>query len=194
MGWELPIAVFAVAILFAVIGAFFIRRISGGAMSARAAFLKPFKVLVAPLHIARVAAVFILVVVGIAFLLAAPYYLTISTVTGYRYSITPISGTLRYLDMVCRAEGGVVIPGGGGGVAVSNACTFYERFTLDRAVRAIEVLETPVVSYTTLLRFRPDFVLFGLVFIIAGTILTAYFLAKANTEAAKAAGVWVEKP
>jgi hypothetical protein len=194
MGWELPAAVFAIAILFALFGALFIRRVSGGAMSARAAFLKPFKILVAPLHIARVAAVFILVVVGIAFLLAAPYYLTISTVTGYRYTITPISGTLRYLDMVCRAEGGVVIPGGGGGVAVSNACTFYERFTLDRAVRAIEVLETPVVSYTTQLRFRPDFVLFGLAFIIAGTVLTAYFLSKINTEEAKAAGVWVEKP
>jgi len=194
MGWELPIAVFAIAILFAVIGAFFIRRISGGAMSARAAFVKPFKILVAPFYIARVGAVFVLVVAGIAFLLAAPYYVTFATVTGYRYTITPISGTLRYLDMVCRAEGGVVIPGGGGGVAVSNACSFYERFTLDRAVRAIEVLETPVVSYTTLLHFRSDFVLFGLVFIIVGTILTAYFLTKANTEAAKAAGVWVEKP
>jgi hypothetical protein len=77
---------------------------------------------------------------------------------------------------------------------IANACNLYERLTLDRAVRAIEVLETPVVSYTTLLRFRPDYVLFGLVFIIAGTILTAYFLTKANTEAAKAAGVWVEKP
>jgi hypothetical protein len=44
------------------------------------------------------------------------------------------------------------------------------------------------------LRFRPDYVLFGLAFIIAGTILTAYFLSKINTEEAKAAGVWVEKP
>ena len=192
MGWELPIAVFAVAILFAVFGAFFIRRISGGAMSARAAFVKPFRILVAPFYIARVGAVFVLVVAGIAFLLAAPYYVTLATVTGYRYTINPVYGTLRYLDMVCRAEGGVVLPGGS--VAVSNACTFYERFTLDRAVRAIEVLETPVVSYITELRFRPDYVLFGLVFIIAGTILTAYFLTKANTEAAKAAGVWVEKP
>jgi hypothetical protein len=194
MGWELPIAVFAIAILFAVIGAFFIKRISGGAMSARAAFLKPFKVLFAPLHIARVGAVFILVVAGIAFLLAAPYYVTFSTVTGYRYTINPVYGTLRYLDSVCVATGGYVPGGGDSSVVVANACNLYERLTLDKAVRAIEVLETPVVSYTTLLRFRPDYVLFGLVFIIAGTILTAYFLTKANTEAAKAAGVWVEKP
>jgi hypothetical protein len=194
MGWELPAAVFAIAILFALFGALFIRRVSGGAMSARAAFLKPFKILVAPLHIARVAAVFILVVVGIAFLLAAPYYLTISTVTGYRYTITPIYGTLRYLDSVCVATGGYVPGGGDSSVVVSNACSFYERLTLDRAVRAIEVMETPVVSYTTVLHFRPDFVLFGLAFIIAGTILTAYFLTKINTEEAKAAGVWVEKP
>jgi hypothetical protein len=194
LGWELPVAVFAIAVLFAVFGAFFIRRISGGAMSARAAFLKPFKILVAPLHIARVAAVFILVVVGIAFLLAAPYYITISTVTGYRYVITPIYGTLRYLDSVCVATGGYVPGGGDSSVVVANACSLYEHFTLDKAVRAIEVLETPVVSYTTLLRFRSDFVLFGLAFIIAGTILTAYFLSKINTEEAKAAGVWVEKP
>jgi hypothetical protein len=194
MGWELPAAVFAVAILFALFGALLIRRVSGGAMSARAAFVKPFKILVAPLHIARVAAVFILVVVGIAFLLAAPYYTTISSVTGYRYVITPIYGTLRYLDSVCVATGGYVPGGGDSSVVVANACNLYERFTLDKAVRAIEYLETPVVSYTTLLRFRPDFVLLGLVFIIAGTILTAYFLAKANTEAAKAAGVWIEKP
>jgi hypothetical protein len=194
MGWELPAAVFAIAILFALFGALLIRRVSGGAMSARAAFLKPFKILVAPLHIARVAAVFILVVVGIAFLLAAPYYVTFSTVTGYRYTINPVYGTLRYLDSVCVATGGYVPGGGGSSIVVANACNLYERFTLDKAVRAIEVLETPVVTYTTLLRFRPDFVLFGLAFIIAGTILIAYFLAKANTEAAKAAGVWVEKP
>jgi hypothetical protein len=194
MGWELPIAVFAIALLFAVFGAFFIRRISGGAMSARAAFVKPFRILVAPFYVARVGAVFVLVVAGIAFLLAAPYYVTFATVTGYRYTINPVYGTLRYLDSVCVATGGYVPGGGDTSVVIANACNLYERLTLDKAVRAIEVLETPVVSYTTQLRFRPDFVLFGLAFIIAGTILTAYFLTKINTEEAKAAGVWVEKP
>jgi hypothetical protein len=194
MGWELPAAVFAIAILFALFGALLIRRISGGAMSARAAFVKPFRILVAPFYIARVGAVFVLVVAGIAFLLAAPYYVTYPTVTGYRYNINPVYGTLRYIDSVCVATGGYVVGGGDSSVVVANLCNLYERFTLDSAVTGLNIIETPVVSYTTELRFRPDYALYGLAFIIAGTILTAYFLTKINTEEAKAAGVWVEKP
>jgi hypothetical protein len=184
MGWELPIAIFAIAILFAVIGAFFIKRISGGAMSARAAFVKPFKILVAPFYVARVGAVFVLVVAGIAFLLAAPYYVTFPTVTGYRYDVLLTFSPLRYIDQSCSQDS----------QTLAVACRFVERLTIDRAVTKLELIESPVRTYVTQLHFRTDFILFGLAFIIAGTILTAYFLSKINTEEAKAAGVWVEKP
>jgi hypothetical protein len=59
------------------------------------------------------------VVAGIAFLLAAPYYVTFATVTGYRYTINPVYGTLRYIDSVCVATGGYVVGGGDSSVVVA---------------------------------------------------------------------------
>jgi predicted transporter len=51
---------------------------------------------------------------------------------------------------------------------------------LGKALVNAQLLETPVRTYITQLFFQPDFILVGLVFLIAGLILTAYFLTKAN--------------
>jgi hypothetical protein len=160
----------------AIAGYLFLRRVvADGDFSV---FRKTANVLVAPFHIMRVAAVFILVVVGVAFLLMSPYYVTYPVTTGYRYELVPVYGTLRYTDAVCSATGGYTA--GSTAVVVGNACNFYERFTLGKALVNVQLLETPVRTYITQLFFRPDFVLVGLAFLIAGLILTAYFLAKAN--------------
>ena len=188
-GLSLVLGVFGVALLFLVLGAFFIRKISGGAASARSIVVKPFKIIVAPFHTIRVAAVFVFVVVGIAFLLMAPYYVVYQQVTGYRYSLEVTRNPLRYIDAVCNPVGANPETG-----AVSAACRFIARYTLDRAVTGASLIETPVYTTYVNMLLRPDYVLLGLVFLIAGAILTAYFLAKSNTEAAKAAGTWVERP
>jgi hypothetical protein len=160
----------------AIAGYLFLRRVvADGDFSV---FRKTANILVAPFHIIRVATVFILVVVGVAFLLMSPYYVTYPVTTGYRYELVPVYGTLRYIDAVCSATGGYTA--GSTAVVVGNACSFYERFTLGRALVNVQLLETPVRTYITQLFFRPDFVLAGLAFLIAGLILTAYFLAKAN--------------
>jgi len=189
MALELLLAVYGVAILFLVAGAFVINRVSGRAMAVRSFLAKPFRILLAPLYVARAAAVFVLVAVGIAFLLMAPYYVAYQQVTGYRYSLEVTRNPLRYIDAVCNPVGANPETG-----AVSAACRFIVRYTLDRAVTGASLIETPVYTTYVNMMLRPDYVLLGLVFLIAGAILTAYFLAKSNTEAAKAAGTWVEKP
>jgi hypothetical protein len=118
-------------------------------------------------------------VVGIAFLLLAPHYVTYSVTTGYQYELVPVYGTLRYIDAVCSATGGYTA---GSSIVIGNACNFYERFTLDKVLVGVQLLETPVKTYIIQLFFQPDFILIGLVFLVAGLILTAYFLAKANNE------------
>jgi hypothetical protein len=169
-------SIYGLVAIIAIAGYLFLRRVvADGDFSV---FRKTASILVAPFHIIRVAAVFILVVVGVVFLLLSPYYVTHSITTGYRYELVPVYGTLRYIDAVCSATGGYTA--GSTAVVVGNACNFYERFTLGKALVDVQLLETPVRTYITQLFFRPDFVLIGLVFLIAGLILTAYFLAKAN--------------
>jgi hypothetical protein len=168
-------SIYGLVAIIAIAGYLFLRRVvADGDFSV---FRKTAKIVIAPFHIMRVSAA-IFVVVGVAFLLMAPYYTTYMVTTGYRYELVPVYGTLRYIDAVCSATGGYTA--GSTAVVVGNACNFYERFTLGRALVDVQLLETPVRTYITQLFFRPDFVLIGLVFLIAGLILTAYFLAKAN--------------
>jgi hypothetical protein len=125
----------------------------------------------------------------------APFYITYPQITGYRYSLELQKSPLRYLDMACKPTGGTVLGAGqGASVSVGYDCVFHERYTLDRAVVHANLYEYPVTTYHTVLLFRPDYVLLGLVFTIVGCILTAYFLARSNTLAAKAEGRWVEGP
>lgn len=169
-------SIYGLVAITAIAGYLFLRRVvADGDFSV---FRKMARIVVAPFHIIRVSAAFIFVVVGVAFLLMAPYYTTYPVTTGYRYELVPVYNTLRYIDAVCSATGGYTA--GSTAVVVGNACNFYERFTLGKALVNVQLLETPVRTYITQLFFRPDFVLIGLVFLIAGLILTAYFLAKAN--------------
>jgi hypothetical protein len=195
MSVELAVGIFGIAALFAIVGAIFVNRISGGAVSTKSLIVKPFKILLAPLYMLRVFAVFIFVAIGVAFLLMAPFYITYPQITGYRYSLELQKSPLRYLDMACKPTGGTVLGAGqGASVSVGYDCVFHERYTLDRAVVHANLYEYPVTTYHTVLLFRPDYVLLGLVFTIVGCILTAYFLARSNTMAAKAEGRWVERP
>jgi hypothetical protein len=183
MSVELVVGIFGIAALFTIVGAIFVNRISGGAVSTKSLIVKPFKILLAPLYMLKVFAVFIFVAIGVAFLLMAPFYITYPQITGYRYSLELQKAPLRYLDMVCKPTGGI-----------GYDCVFRERYTLDRAVVHANLYEYPVTTYHTVLLFRPDYVLLSLVFTIVGCILTAYFLARSNTLAAKAEGRWVERP
>jgi hypothetical protein len=183
MGLELVAGIFGVAALFAVAGALFINRVSGGAVSVRSLVVKPFAILLAPLYMLRVLAVFVFIAIGVAFLLMAPFYITYSQTTGYRYVLESQKSPLRYIDQSCSQ-----------GTFGELLCSFVERLTLDRAVINAELHEYPIRTYYTVLLFRPDYVLFGLVFTVIGCILTAYFLARSNTLAAKAEGRWVERP
>jgi hypothetical protein len=195
MAVELVAGIFGVAALFAIAGAIFVNRISGGAVSTKSLIVKPFKILLAPLYMLKVFAVFVFVAIGVAFLLMAPFYITYPQTTGYRYTLELQKSPLRYLDMVCKPTGGYVKGSGeGAAVGVGYDCVFHERFTLDRAVIHADLYEYPVTTYYTVLLFRPDYVLLGIAFTIIGCILTAYFLARSNTLAAKAEGRWVERP
>jgi hypothetical protein len=195
MSLELVLAVYGIAILFTVAGALFINRISGRAIPIKSLAAKPFKILFSPLYIPKVTVAFIFVAIGIAFILLAPFYVTYSQTTGYRYVLELQKSPLRYLDVVCKPTGGYVKGSGeGAAVGVGYDCVFHERFTLDRAVVHANLYEYPITTYYTVLHFRPDYVLFGLLFTIVGCILTAYFLARANTAVAKQLGVWVERP
>jgi len=194
MGVELVAGIFGIAALFAIAGAIFINRISGGAVSIKSLAVKPFKILLSPLYMLKVFAVFVFVAIGIAFLLMAPFYITYPQITGYRYTLELQKSPLRYLDMTCKPTGGYTLgSGSGAAVGVGYDCVFHERYTLDRAVVHANLYEYPVTTYYTVLLFRPDYVLLGLVFTIVGCILAAYFLAHSNTLAAKAEGRWVER-
>jgi hypothetical protein len=183
MSLELVLAVYGIAILFTVAGALFINRISGRAIPIKSLAAKPFKILFSPLYIPKVTVAFIFVAIGIAFILLAPFYITYSQTTGYRYVLELQKSPLRYIDQSCVQ-----------GTFGELFCSFVDRLTLDRAVIDAKLLEYPTTTYYTVLLFRPDYVLFGLAFTIIGCILAAYFLARANTAVAKQLGVWIERP
>ncbi|MEM4167697.1 MAG: hypothetical protein QXW98_04580 [Candidatus Caldarchaeum sp.] len=135
-----------------------------------------------PFYDGRVAVVVLFLGVGFMLFLMAPVYQVHNVTTGYRYVITPVTSSLRYVDNSCSYS---LLGYPSTGYSLGGGCSFVERYTSDRAVVGINVIEVPVQTTIVGVVNRPEYVLGGLLFIVLGLLLAAVFLVRVNNRLAE---------
>ena len=174
-GVELAAAAFTVAIIFLIGGGLFLTKLSGRQFTLKHMTKKTFKTFFGFAIDPRAFVVFILVAFGLVLLFSSPIYYTYEQTTGYEYNLAVLKGRV---------------------ISQPLAKSLPPYISDSYVVKEVGLTAEPIKTSITVLFFRFDLVAIGLVLIISGAILTAYFLAKSanpsESEAQLIAKRWSE--
>ena len=176
LGIWLVLAVWIPVILLWIFGGLFLKKISGGQRGYGFLFKQTWKGVFAwaipPWKRAlKVLVVVVLIAAGLAVIGAAPRWWTYEVTTGYSYRLEKHIEYQPIMDYYCKL---ITTPMGS-----SQVCDYVTRW-----VKAYKysLVETPVTTHFQTWYLEMGHVLIGLALIIAGLIVAAYSLVKANNE------------